>query len=60
MAKVVSPVCRFAVPRDRPVALFLDVDGTLPDFAERPHEVVTPAGLVAALAKAERKLEGAR
>jgi trehalose-6-phosphatase len=40
--------------------LFLDVDGTLPDFAERPHEVVTPAGLVAALAKAERKLEGAR
>ena len=39
--------------------MFLDVDGTLLDFAERPHEVVTPARLVATLAKAERKLEGA-
>src|SRR5271166_1318373 len=48
-----------AEARDKPVALFLDVDGTLLDFAEQPHEVVTPPGLVAALANAERKLEGA-
>ncbi|MBV8438944.1 MAG: trehalose-phosphatase [Hyphomicrobiales bacterium] len=59
MAKGISPTCRFATASDKPVALFLDVDGTLLDFAERPHEVVTPAGLVATLAKAERKLEGA-
>ena len=59
MAKGISPASRFAAATDGPVALFLDVDGTLLDFAERPHEVVTPAGLVAALAKAERKLEGA-
>jgi trehalose 6-phosphate phosphatase len=42
-----------------PVALFLDVDGTLLDLADRPDDVVTPAGLVNALAKAERKLDGA-
>ncbi len=59
MAKGISPACRFVALSYKPVALFLDVDGTLLDFAERPHEVVTPAGLVAALAKAERKLEGA-
>jgi trehalose 6-phosphate phosphatase len=44
---------------DGPVALFLDVDGTLLDLAERPDEVVTPAVLVATLARAERKLDGA-
>ena len=44
---------------DERVALFLDVDGTLLDFADRPHEVVTPAGLVATLARAERMLDGA-
>ena len=41
------------------VALFLDVDGTLLDLAARPDDVVTPAGLVATLASAERKLSGA-
>ncbi len=44
---------------DAPLALFLDVDGTLLDLAERPEDVVTPAGLVATLARAERKLDGA-
>jgi trehalose 6-phosphate phosphatase len=42
-----------------PVALFLDVDGTLLDIAERPERVVVPAGLVDALAGAERRLDGA-
>jgi trehalose 6-phosphate phosphatase len=43
----------------RPVALFLDVDGTLLDIADRPDRVAVPAGLVDALAGAERKLDGA-
>ncbi len=50
-------------PRDgldaNAVALFLDVDGTLLDFADRPDLVEVPAGLVAALARIERKLGGA-
>lgn len=44
---------------DRPVALFLDVDGTLLDIADRPDRVAVPEGLVEALAEAERKLDGA-
>ena len=43
----------------RALALFLDVDGTLLDLAARPDEVVTPAGIVATLARAEHKLQGA-
>jgi trehalose 6-phosphate phosphatase len=42
-----------------PSALFLDVDGTILDLAERPDEVVTPPGLVTTLQRTERKLAGA-
>src|ERR1700722_8982450 len=48
-----------AASGDAPLALFLDVDGTLLDLAARPDDVVTPAGLVTTLAGAERKLAGA-
>jgi trehalose 6-phosphate phosphatase len=44
---------------DAPVALFLDIDGTLLDLAARPDDVVTPAGLVTTLARTEHKLDGA-
>jgi trehalose 6-phosphate phosphatase len=44
---------------ENPLALFLDVDGTLLDLASRPDDVVTPAGLVATLARIECKLDGA-
>ena len=44
---------------DGAFALFLDVDGTLLDLAERPSDILTPPGLVETLARAERKLGGA-
>ncbi len=40
-------------------ALFLDVDGTLLDIAERPGAVLIPPPLVSALARAEERLCGA-
>jgi trehalose 6-phosphate phosphatase len=48
-----------AVLTEEPAALFLDVDGTILDLAERPGDVVTPPGLVATLQRTERKLAGA-
>ena len=46
-------------PNNGAVALFLDVDGTLLDLADRPDDVVTPPGLVATLVRTEHKLAGA-
>ena len=43
---------------ERPSALFLDVDGTILDLAERPDDVVTPPGLVATLVRTETSLRG--
>src|SRR5579864_4885229 len=40
-------------------ALFLDVDGTLLDFAPRPGAVIVPPSLIEALARAEKVLGGA-
>lgn len=40
-------------------ALFLDVDGTLVEFADRPDAVTAPAGLVETLASVETRLGGA-
>src|SRR5260370_38783949 len=54
-----ATTCDVARMSDGPVALFLDVDGTLLDLADWPGGVVTPAGLVSTLQKAERRLEGA-
>jgi trehalose 6-phosphate phosphatase len=41
------------------IALFLDVDGTLVDIAERPEHVRVPAGLVDSVAAATAKTDGA-
>ena len=40
-------------------ALFLDVDGTILDLAERPDNVITPPGLITTLLRVEQKLAGA-
>jgi trehalose 6-phosphate phosphatase len=47
------------VLRDERLCLFLDVDGTLIDIAERPEAVVVPKPLVAALQDASSALDGA-
>lgn len=46
-------------PKPEQIALFLDVDGTLLDLAPHPDAVAVPAGLIDALAAAERRLGGA-
>lgn len=43
----------------RPVALFLDFDGTLADLAERPEAVRVQPGLVPLLARLQAQLDGA-
>src|SRR5215472_942176 len=45
--------------RPKEIALFLDVDGTLLDFAPHPDAVEVPADLIDALEAAERRLIGA-
>jgi trehalose 6-phosphate phosphatase len=44
---------------DRPLALFLDVDGTLLDISRRPEDVVVPSDLRPMLESTSRALEGA-
>ncbi len=41
------------------LALFLDVDGTLLDIADRPGDITVPGGLVALLARLSERLGGA-
>lgn len=48
-----------ALAGERPVALFLDVDGTLLDIALRPDEVIVPPSLRSALARLHDGLDGA-
>lgn len=43
---------------DRPVALFLDFDGTLIDIAPSPEAIVVPGGMAAGLERLARRLEG--
>lgn len=40
-------------------ALFLDIDGTLLEFADNPHNVVVPQALFALLRQLQHKLQGA-
>ena len=54
-----EPMENMAALGDAPLALFLDVDGTLLDLAGRPEDVVMPADLITTLAQTERKLAGA-
>jgi trehalose 6-phosphate phosphatase len=54
-----ATVDRLRALAEGPSALFLDVDGTILDLAERPDDVVTPPGLVTTLLRTERKLAGA-
>jgi trehalose 6-phosphate phosphatase len=43
----------------RAIALFLDVDGTLLEIADRPERVSMPPHLIGTLSNAERRLDGA-
>lgn len=58
-----SATAPLALPAPPPVqahwALFLDVDGCLLDFADRPEDVDVPAGLADALSRLARGLDGA-
>lgn len=44
---------------DRPLALFLDVDGTLLDISRRPEDVIVPDNLLPMLNSAWQALQGA-
>ena len=49
----------FDLPKPEQTALFLDVDGTMIEFAVSPSEVIVPITLVDAIAKIEHALGGA-
>lgn len=50
---------RSRVATRNPIAIFLDVDGTLLDLADKPNEVVTPPRLIPTLASIQGALSGA-
>lgn len=58
-----SAATPLALPHPPPIqpdwALFLDVDGCLLDFADRPEHVIVPAGLREDLARLRHALDGA-
>lgn len=50
---------RLLEPSDQPLALFVDIDGTLVDFARRPNEVHLDPDLLCLLARLQHLLDGA-
>ncbi len=46
------------IGRDRPLALFLDIDGTMIEFAPTPDEVIVPPELSGILARLSEESEG--
>ena len=57
-AKLSMPPPLAELGRERPVALFLDFDGTLIDIAATPDSIVVPHDLAARLQALSRRMEG--
>jgi trehalose 6-phosphate phosphatase len=58
VAKLPPPPSLAELGRERPVALFLDFDGTLIEIAATPDTIVVPETLAARLKALARRLEG--